>query len=275
MKELVWHFPTNLAEAIDLVRDGAPPHAGGTGILRTGASKLTRLVDLHRLPLEYLDVTGDVVEMGAMLTFSDVVTRMQSVDPGSILIESLGQAASTPLRNRITLGGSVAMAPPWSDLIGPLLALDAEVVLAPGRGTETTCPVARFLDDRAARKGTLVKAIRFRPGAWDSVYCRATRTHFDYAAFTLTALVRKNPRGEVEEARLVVTGNKRRYQRLAAQEQAVIGRKAEDVADLSQVVAGAQADVEFGPKSIGGPEYVGHLFGVELERALKRAIRGW
>lgn len=273
MNETVWHFPTDLAEAVRLLHEpGAAPHAGGTGLLRSGVSNLAALIDLHHLPLRYVTVSGATVEMGAMLTFADCVEQMRSVDPGSILIQSLVRAASTPLRNRITVGGSVVMAPLWSDLTGPLLALDAEVVLLGDGDSEATCPFVRFLEDRTLRKGRLVKAVRFHLGEWQASYFRATVTRFDYAAFTLTTLVKKSSRQAIEDARVVVTGNKGRYQRLVEVEQAMIGRAAGDLEEPSRIAAKAQ--VEFARKAIGSPEYVRHLFGVELERAVERALRG-
>jgi CO/xanthine dehydrogenase FAD-binding subunit len=271
MNELAWHFPSDLVAAVKLLEEsGAAPHAGGTGLLRTGTSNLTGLVDLRKLPLRYLTVNAGSVELGAMLTFADVVEQMRPLDPGSVLIKSLGRAASTPLRHRITVGGSIAMAPLWSDLMGPLLALDAEVVLL--SENEITLPFARLLDDRATRKGKLVKAVRFAVGEWQSCYFRAATTHFDYAAFTITALAKKNSRQEIEDARIVVTGNKQRYKRLVEQERALIGRKAGDGGDLAKVAG--EVDVEFAPKTIGSPEYVRHLFGVELQRALAQIVRG-
>jgi CO/xanthine dehydrogenase FAD-binding subunit len=271
MNELVWHFPTDLMAAVKLLQEsGSAPHAGGTGILRSGTSNLTRLIDLHKLPLHHLTVSAGRVEMGAMLTFADVVERMRPLDPGHILIASLGRAASTPLRNRITLGGSVAMAPLWSDLMGPLLALDAEVVLL--GEDELVCPLTRLLDDRTLRKGKLVKAICFDISAWQSHYFRAANTHFDYAAFTITGLVRKNSQQEIVDARFVVTGNKQRYKRLAEVERAMIGRKAGDEDDWAKMAAGV--DVDFAQKTMGSPEYVRHVFDVELERTLAQVMRG-
>jgi CO/xanthine dehydrogenase FAD-binding subunit len=286
MNELVWHFPTDLAEAVSLLQEpGAAPHAGGTGLLRSGVSNLAHLIDLHHLPLRYFTVNGAIVnsttvngsivngptlEMGAMLTFAACVEQMRPIDPGSILIQSLGCAASTPLRNRITIGGSVVMAPSWSSLTGPLLALDAEVVLW-GDG-DIVCPFVQFLEDRTIRKGKLVKAVRFPQGEWQASYFRAAVTRFDYAAFTLTTLVKKSARQAIEDARFVVTGNKGRYQRLVEVEQALIGREPGDLEEPSKVAANVQ--MEFAQKTIGGPEYVRHLFGVELERAVERALRG-
>jgi CO/xanthine dehydrogenase FAD-binding subunit len=271
MNELVWQFPTSLDEAVKLLQEpGARLHAGGTGILRAGTSNLAVLIDLRRLPLRDFNVNAGTVQVGAMLTFADVVERVRQVDPGSILIASLSRAASPPLRNRITVGGSVAMAPLWSDLIGPLLALEAEIVLQ--NEGEVVTPFARFLEDRTLRRGSLVSAVRFNLGEWQSAYFRATVTRFDYAAFTITALVRKNSRQEIEEARLVVTGNKQRYKRLTEQEQALIGRKAGDIDGLSKIAM--DVNVGFTQKTIGSAEYVRHVFGVELERALEQVIRG-
>ena len=225
MKELTWYYPTRLEEATDLLRDpGIVPHGGGTGLLRAGLGRFTGLVDLRRLPVHDFRAGDGYVEIGAGLTFADAAARMAQVDPDSVLVKALSRAAATPLRDRITVGGSVAMAPPWSDLLGPLLALDAEVLLA---GAESgVFPVSRYLDDRSLRKGTLVTGVRLAAGPWRSRYVRATATHFDYASFTLTVMAKVGPSGAVDDLRLAVVGAKQSAQRLTDLERKVKGRKA-------------------------------------------------
>jgi len=263
MKTLAWYYPRDLEEATLLLQEpGVVPHGGGTGLLRTGLGHLSGLVDLRYLPVFDFKVQDGVIEMGAGLTFAEVVRRMSALEPDSVLVKSLGRAAATPLRNRITIGGSVAMAPPWSDLLGPLVALEAEVVLAGGR--EETCPVADYVADRERRTGTLVTAVRVRREPWQSVYVRATATHFDYAAFTITLLAKTND-GVVEDIRLVVVGAKNKVNRLRELEASLIGQPA---GALRAPALGADLGLEFPAKTIGGPEYVAHLFHVELERAL-------
>ena len=268
MKELTWYYPTRLEEAADLLRDpGVVPHGGGTGLLRTGLGRFTGLIDLRRLPVHDFRAENGRVEIGAGLTFADVIARMAQVDPDSVLVKALSRAAATPLRDRITIGGSVAMAPPWSDLVGPLLALDAQVSLAgaqPG-----PCPLSQYVADRSLHRGTLVTGIHFAAGPWRSHYVRATATHFDYASFTLTVLAKVGPSGVIEDLRLAVVGAKQSALRLSDLERKLTGQNV-DALDLAGLAA--RGGVEFPAKAIGSAEYVRGLFRVELERALGVAL---
>ena len=268
MSTLAWYFPRSMEEATLLVREpGIVPHGGGTGLLRTGVDRLNGLIDLRYLPVFDLRHENGVIEIGAGLTFAEVVRQLLTVNPESVLVQSLSRAAATPLRNRITMGGSVAMAPVWSDLLGPLVALEADVVLSGKR--EGVFAVTEYVSDRQLRTGTLVKAVRVKDEPWESYYFRATATHFDYASFTITALARANA-GILEDLRLVVVGAKQKFVRLLDLEARLTGQ---DIAAVDVSGICRETGVEFSAKTIGGPEYVKHVFSVELERAVK-AIAG-
>jgi len=268
MKNLTWYYPETLEEVADLLKEpGLAPHGGGTGILRTGTNHLNGLIDLRHLPLFYCEADTDTIEIGAGLTYHEVVQWMKGVDPDSILVKSLSRAAATPLRNRITIGGSIAMAPVWSDLLGPLVALEAELILTGAQ--DGVFPVTDYVRSRDLRAGSLVRGIRIPSDRWQSHYVRAVATHFDYAGFTITVLAKLDDRRVIEDLRLVVVGNKRKYKRLSELEGRLVGQRADDL-DLTNV--GADAGVEFSTKTIGSPEYVRHLFDVELQRAIE-AIR--
>lgn len=265
MKALTWYYPTSLEEAAELVRQpNVAPHGGGTGLLRTGIDRFSALIDLQRLPLKTLELDGDTVEIGASLTYAQVIEGLRDRDPQSILLNSLSRAAATGLRNRITIGGSAAMAPIWSDLLGPLIALDAEVSLVGAH--EGWFRFSAYVNDRELHQGTLVTGIRFQRNGWQGRYVRAAATQFDYASFSLTLLLKKQDDGTIEDARLVVVGNKKRFSRLTAQEDQLKGQRI-DVLDPGRIAAGA--DVEFADKTIGSAGYVRYLFGVEFERALE------
>ena len=265
MNNLTWHYPENLDEVAHLLKEpGLVPHGGGTGILRTGTNYLNGLIDLRCLPLFYCEADLDTIEIGAGLTYHEVIQWMKGVDPDSILVKSLSRAAATPLRNRITIGGSIAMAPVWSDLLGPLVALEAEVMLTGAQ--EGAFPVTDYVGSRELRAGSLVRGIRIRPDRWQSHYVRAAATQFDYAGFTITLLWKLDDRRVIDDLRLVVVGNKRKYERLSELEGRLVGQGADDL-DLSTV--GAETGLEFSTKTIGGPDYVRHLFDVELQRAIE------
>ena len=90
------------------------------------------LVDVGKLGLDYVRIQAGTVRLGAGTTYAGAVRGLAAFDTCHPLVQALGSAATTPLRNRITVGGSVASFPYWSDLMGPLLALEAEVELTGG-----------------------------------------------------------------------------------------------------------------------------------------------
>jgi CO/xanthine dehydrogenase FAD-binding subunit len=263
MSELQWFYPVTVEEAVELIsREGVIPHGGGTGILRGNPKRIRGLVDLSRLPLRYQRKRGSTVELGACTTFSDAASYLRDLTGGGILSESLGSAASTPLRNRITLGGSTALFHAWSDLMGPLLALDAEVELA-GK-VSGRYPVQRYTQEKDLRKGALITAIRFRLKPWEYYYYREARTFADHPVFTLTLLCMKE-RDCIEDFRAVVTGCIGRYMWLKQVEELLIGSSVDSI-DPAEVVHAV--NVRFTGKKFMSHEYLKHLVVVEVERGL-------
>jgi CO/xanthine dehydrogenase FAD-binding subunit len=275
MRETEWFFPESLDEVPPLLaKRGVIPHGGGTGILRMKALRdgsrgsggpeaggVKGLIDLGRLPLRQFERLGGRVEIGSTLTFAEVAERFER---DHILARALGGCASTPLRNRITVGGSVALFPVWSDLMGPLIALEADVgLIGAERGT---FPLSRYVSEPALRRGTLVTGVSFRDQAWSSRYYRDTRTRFDYSAFTITVLLKKGA-GKILDARIVVVGCKGKFRRLHELEEQVKGAPAGGAGALSY------PPLSFTGKKFMRPEYVGHCARVELERGLEALLR--
>jgi CO/xanthine dehydrogenase FAD-binding subunit len=269
MKEVQWYFPETIEEALSLIgRDDVIPHAGGTGILRGSLKRVRGLVDLSRLPLRHHYHRGNILELGACCTFSDTVAYIERIDGDFVLVKALSKAASTPLRNRITLGGSIAVVPTWSDLVGPLIALDAEVEVA---GTaEGRFPVSRYVDEPALRRGTLLTGVRIRMDSWRSSHYREMRTHADHPAFTVTLLLRGS--GEnIDEFRAVVTGCTGRYRRLTELEESLKGAAAGSIRPED---VGSLVRVSFTGKKFQSPDYLTHLVRVQVERGVHELLGG-
>lgn len=223
-----WYFPSRLDEVSSLLaREGVFPHAGGTGLLRTGLKNVHGLVDLSALPLAGIRTSEGAVFLGSCNTFAQTCNKLKKYDPGCILIKSLSMAASTPLRNRITLGGSIASFPLWSDLMGPLIALEskATVLLASRKGMKL--PVHEIAGKKEVLGAGLITGVEYTP-KWDlSWYYRQTRVAFDYPSFTLSILLR-TVKGRISDSRIVVTGTKNRYTRLYELENILAGMDMND-----------------------------------------------
>jgi CO/xanthine dehydrogenase FAD-binding subunit len=284
MKEIEWYFPRHLDELPALLTEReAIPHGGGTGILMKSMRSIAGLVDLSDLPLHFFHRTGGRVEVGATLTFAEIATE---IGPDHILSRALGRSASTPLRNRITLGGSIAFFPSWSDLMGPLIALDAEVTLIGGgqdlqkgdqeipgtrRGRpagvpSVTLPLVRYLSEPAARNRTLITGISFAEERWDSHYHRHTSTRFDYPAFTVSVLMKKSE-GRIHDLRCVVVGCRGKFARLWQVEESLRGKRVEDAGPLEI------PRLSFTGKKRTSPEYLEHCARVEIGRGIDTLLR--
>ncbi len=231
--DLQWLYPRTAEEAASLLSGReVVPHAGGTGLLRTKPAGIRALVDLSGLPLRTREESGGEVRLGAMLTFADLAgaAGASSADPGlRLLAAALSRAAATPLRHRITLGGSAVDAAPWSDLTAPLLCLGAEVVLLRGADAERL-PYAEYLTTRPRLAAHLVREVIVRKGSADVfALARLAMVRFDYAACHL-AMAARRVDGRLEEPRFYLNGARGRCIRLEAVERAVAGRRLDEAA---------------------------------------------
>lgn len=269
MKELEWFFPEDLAHVPDLLGlKGMVPHGGGTGILKSGTGRINGLIDLSRLPLGYFRAVNSNIEIGASQTYSELIKNIRRIDPGHILVKALGGSANTPLRNRITVGGSIALFPPWSDLMGPLIALGADVSLI-GKN-KNNVNVAEYASNRDLVKGNLITGVSFELKSRLSYYYRESRTSVDYPAFTVTILLNK-PDDAIVDPRVVISGCTGRFKRLDELEEYLKGKSAREI-DVTGAVS--FLNVDFPSKKNMTPEYLKHLAGVQVERGLESLLKG-
>lgn len=133
MYEFEYHRPTSVAEVEKLLAAAENPNilAGGMTLLPTMKLRLAQpsdLIDLADVPsLRGIRVTEDGAEIGAMATHAEVATNpaLQSSIPA---LAKLAAGIGDPqVRNRGTIGGSVANSDPAADYPAALLALDAVV----------------------------------------------------------------------------------------------------------------------------------------------------
>ncbi len=260
-----WYFPETLEDAVGLLQKPAvAPHGGGTGIIRGRLDRYRGLISLDKLGLNYIRQEGDMVEIGATATYSDIIDGL----PNCILARSLSLAASTPLRNRITLGGSVAYFPIWSDLMGPLMALNATVQLV--GENEGEFPIAEFARNRTLKRHSLVKSVTFRRFTGYTYYHRVARTHFDYGSLNISLLFRAED-GVVSEFRLVLVGSKEKFRIFDELAEHVVGKEVGAIKPR-ELVKSIEDGVQFHDTRIGSGEYTRAVALVEMERAIASAV---
>jgi len=141
--------PTSLADALRLKKEsGAEARviAGGTDLIlrmRDGVLAPAMLIDLRRLSLSNIVLSADQLSLGAFVSLSQVLESSDTERLFPALIAACRQFAGPPIRNRATLGGNIVNASPAADLVPPLIAYDAKVVLS-SSGGERVLPLIEF-----------------------------------------------------------------------------------------------------------------------------------
>lgn len=226
-ENLEWYFPETADEAVELIaRPGTILHAGGTRILKTRPESIRALADIGKMKLNFINYTDNSFYIGAGSTFDDVIKYFELQNKLPMLADSLLNSSSTPLRNRITIGGSVKDFPIWSSLYAPLIALNAKIDIT-GEITGIF-PVESYVSDKIINSTHLIKQVIIdevenQIGAVK----RFSVVKFEYPVFTIAAafIVEDNI---ISQSRLVVTGVPARYQRFPDAENILDGKALTD-----------------------------------------------
>ena len=229
-----YHDPTTLSEATALLGrlgEDARVLAGGQSLVPLMNFRLARpahLVDLNRVAaLDFLSVEDGVLRIGAM-TRQRVLERSEDLAAGwPLLREATGFIGHVQIRNRGTVGGSIAHAFPSAELPVAMVTLDAAFVLQ-GEGGERTVAAEDFVFGTmttALEPGELLREVRVPAIAAGSgaSFQEVSRRYGDFALAGAAALVTLDGDGAVKAARLTLTGPA--PIRARAAETAVLGEK--------------------------------------------------
>ena len=126
--------PTTLSEAVALLasRDGdAKPLAGGQSLVPMLAFRLAQpalLVDLRKLAeLREIKISADGVRLGAMVRWRDILDDERLTTAHPLLKAAVAEVAHYQIRNRGTVGGSLAHADPAAEMPGIAVTCEAEI----------------------------------------------------------------------------------------------------------------------------------------------------
>lgn len=137
-KQFRYKRASSLEEAVDYVEQGAKPLAGGQSLsilLKLRLAEVEELVDIFGLDeLRYFKVDGDVMAVGALVVHNDIAMAEEIAEWAPALRKAAWHIADLQVRNRGTIGGSLAHADPAANYIPVLVALDA-TVLARGKAS--------------------------------------------------------------------------------------------------------------------------------------------
>ncbi len=273
--------PATLDEAIALLAAGggtAKALSGGQSLMPVLAFRLASpslLVDLRKIPgLDRIDIGADGVKLGARVRWRDVLDdkRLRTAFP--LLPAAISHTAHYQIRNRGTVGGSLAHADPAAEMPGIAVACDAQLVLAGSKGRRTVAAADFFTGalSTVLADDELIVEVRFPP--WPP----ARRWAFeefalrrgDFALAGIAVHYDLDSAGRATNAHVGVIGACTRPQRLAKAEAALNG-KAVDTAVIQSAAKAASESLDPPDDLHASAAYRRSLAATLLERALQRA----
>jgi carbon-monoxide dehydrogenase medium subunit len=190
---------TSVSNAIELLvahGERAKVLAGGQSLMPAMNLRLLApewIVDIGGLSEELhgISVNGDRVTIGALTRHADLLKSVEVAAHAPLLAEATGQIAHPAIRNRGTIGGSLAHADPASELPACVVALDATII-ARGPAGERRIPATEFFTgvyETALATRELLVAVELPPVSRNSAHFfgELARRHGDYAIVGLAA----------------------------------------------------------------------------------------
>jgi carbon-monoxide dehydrogenase medium subunit len=276
-----YRCPTSLGEALAILAahpGSARPLAGGQTLLPIMAFRLADpaiLVDLRGLPgLDTITIDDGGIRIGALVRWRAIEEHAGLHAACPLLREAISHVAHYQIRNRGTVGGSLAHADPAAEMPGLAVTLDAEIDIAGPTGARHVAADDFFLGPLATvlAPDELITGItlpRWPPGRrWAFEEFALRRGDFALAAIALTCDL--DGSGRVSAAQIGVIGATDRPRRLASAEAALIGH-ALDHATIAASAKAAAAEARPPDDIHAGAPYRRALVAVMTERALIQA----
>ena len=250
--------------------------AGGHSLVPLMKLRLSEpkvLIDIGRIDgLSGITAKGDAIEIGAGTTHHDVAASdlLRNVCP--MLAETAAEIGDPQVRNRGTLGGSLAHADPAADYPAAMLALDAEIQIK-GSGKSRVVKASDFFQgmftvDLAADE--IITAVQFKPvkaAAYAKLHQRAS--HFAIVGVAAALAVTN---GVVQSARIGLTGASSHATHLTGAEQALVGKPlSSDTIEAAARAAGTTVG-DLNSDLHASEEYRRAMIPVFTKRALLRAM---
>lgn len=273
-----YHRPTTVEEGLQLLAEHAATTkviAGGQSLLPVMALRLSQpdhLIDIGALSdLHRIDVDDGRIRVGAGVTQAEAERSTLVRDKTGVLADALGLIGHPAIRNRGTVGGSLAHADPAAELPAVALALDARMMLKEGGG-ERMVPAEEFFVSyltTATGPSELLTTIDFRIPGEDAVWAveEISRRHGDFALAGLVAVHDENV-----GIRLAFFGVGATPVRARGAEEILAGGWGESA--VSEAVDAVREELAPDDDIDATGEYRRHVAGILLQRCLRSMANG-
>lgn len=268
----------SVREALDLLANKGPDAkllAGGHSLLPAMKLRFNSpgaLVDIGNIPdLNYIREESGQLTIGAATTHAELAGSELVASTIPMLSEAAASIGDMQVRNKGTIGGSIAHADPAADWPAALLAADAEIVIA-GPSDNRTVAVADFfqgLFTTDLAETELITEIRvpIPPKNARSTYLKFKQPASRFAIVGCAATVTSN-NGSCENVRVAFTGVSAKPFRDHGVEQALEGQSP-DENTLNAACEKAASEVDMMGDHFASKDYRRHLAKVFAKRALK------
>lgn len=277
-----YQAPKSLDEALRLLGrhgDEAKILAGGHSLLPLMKLRLAApryVIDIgHLRALDYIREDDGRIAIGALVTHAQIAASPLLREKCPLLSETAAQIGDMQVRNRGTIGGSLAHADPGADYPAAILALDAELVAQSAAGTRSIPAVEFFVDllSTQLRPGEILTEIRvpIRRADEGAAYRKFHQPASGFATVGAAARVVVSAEGKIEDIALGMTGVGSKAYRAPTVEKALRGKKVDDAAIATACAKSAQG-IEPLSDIFASSEYRRAMAAVFARRAIVAAL---
>jgi carbon-monoxide dehydrogenase medium subunit len=274
--------PTTLPEAVQLLasRDGeAKAIAGGQSLVPMLAFRLAHpalLVDLRKLPdLRGIEISEKGVKLGAMVRWRDIEDDVRLDTAHPLLKAAIDHVAHYQIRNRGTVGGSIAHADPAAEMPGIAMTCDAEIAVV-GKSGAHVIQAADFFQGAlttALTSDEIIVEVRLPPWPqgrrWG--FKEFARRRGDFALAAAAVFYDRDASGRATNAHVGVIGVGDRPLRLGGVEDVLNGQVIDETT-IAKAEAATHAGVDPQDDIHASAAYRRALAGTMVERALRDAV---
>ena len=275
--------PATISEAVQLLaaHDGdAKALAGGQSLLPILAFRLahpTLLVDLRKLgELRHIKVSSEGVSLGAMTRWRDIEDDARLAAAHPLLKAAVAHVAHYQIRNRGTVGGSIAHADPAAEMPGIAVTCEAGIAVVGTSGPRTIKAGDFFQGPLTTALSGDEIIVEIRLPAWPAGrrwgFQEFARRRGDFALAAAAVFYDQDERGRARNVHVGVIGVADRPLRLPTVE-AVLNGQVVDEATIAKADAAASAAVNPDDDIHASGAYRKALVGTMVERALKAAAK--
>lgn len=272
-----YHRPTSVDEALQLLQqygDEAKIMSGGHSLLPSLKLRLSEpehLIDISRISdLSYIREENGVIAIGACTTHNEIGKSALIQDKVPMISQAALAIGDVQVRNRGTLGGSLAHADPAADWPASILASEAEIVVTGASGSRAIAAghffTGIFMTDLGENEIITEIRVPIPPANTSSIYMKFPQPASRFAMVGCAVMLTRS-NGSVARARVAFTGVSPTAFRDNAVEEAITGQtpNADNIAAAANQAA---EGVDIMGDHYASQDYRKHLAKVYVKRAL-------